>query len=232
MKTRRPRSHISDDQAVQFRARYEAGEDTQQIGAAENLNARAVSAAIVRAGGVIRTRAQVCHDRKGQPRTAAHSAAISAARLRELEDPARRAELAAKAMKGVEKIRLSDTERAARNKARAYAKNLVHRALLVTGSRKAGRTEKIVGYCWRALRAHIEAQFQPGMAWDMPGSFHIDHRVPVSAFLRHGVTDPRLINALANLQVMTPQANLQKSYRYNDAQWAADFASIQGSLRD
>lgn len=229
-KTRRPRAQITDSQAAFFRARYEAGEDAQAIGRAEDLHPRAVAAAIVRAGGVMRTREQAASLRAGLPRSAEHRAAIAAARMRELQDPARRADLARKSKLGAEKIRLSDDERAARNKARAYAKNLIHRALQVTGAHKAGRTQELVGYCWRTLRTHVEAQFQPGMSWDMPGSFHLDHRVPVVAFLKRGVTNPRLINALSNLQVMTKKANLEKSYRYDDANWESDFAAIKRSV--
>lgn len=43
-------------------------------------------------------------------------------------------------------------------------------------------------------------------------------------------TNPRLINALSNLRVMTKKANLEKSYRYDDANWEADFAEIKRSV--
>lgn len=82
--------------------------------------------------------------------------------------------------------------------------------------RKDRRTEALIGYTKEELRAHIEAQFRPGMSWTRRHSFHIDHRKPVAAFLREGITDPAVINALSNLQVLTPAENRAKSDRYQE----------------
>lgn len=72
-------------------------------------------------------------------------------------------------------------------------------------------TERALGYTSRELRAHIESQFQPGMSWSARGSFHIDHRTPVAEFFRRGVYDPVVINALSNLQPLTPAQNRKKA---------------------
>lgn len=65
----------------------------------------------------------------------------------------------------------------------------------------------------RDLRQHLEAQFRDGMSWES-GGFHVDHIKPVAAFIREGVTNPAVIHALDNLQVLTPRENLTKSDKF------------------
>lgn len=48
--------------------------------------------------------------------------------------------------------------------------------------KKTARTEAMVGCTMAHLRAHIEAQFQPGMSWSNPASYSIDHIIPLCAF--------------------------------------------------
>lgn len=85
---------------------------------------------------------------------------------------------------------------------------MLRRVLVMTRVRKDRRTEAMLGYSKEALR---KAQFRPGMSWGARESFHIDHKTPVAYFLRRGVTDPAIINALDNLQVLTPEENRRKS---------------------
>lgn len=62
-------------------------------------------------------------------------------------------------------------------------------------------------------RQKLEAQFRDGMSWES-GGFHVDHIKPVAAFIREGVTNPAVIHALDNLQVLTPRENLTKSDKF------------------
>ena len=79
--------------------------------------------------------------------------------------------------------------------------------------RKGATAEQILGYTREQLRAHLESQFKPGMSWES-GGFHVDHIKPVAAFIREGVTNPAVIHALDNLQVLTPRENLTKSDKF------------------
>ncbi len=48
---------------------------------------------------------------------------------------------------------------------------------------KNGRSwETLVGYTCEQLRRHLERRFLPGMTWDNYGEWHVDHKIPVSAF--------------------------------------------------
>ena len=96
-------------------------------------------------------------------------------------------------------------------KARSKCKNLLRRILKITGNRKATKTYEALGYTEKEFIAHIEKQFKPGMSWSNRESFHIDHIKPVSAFLREGVFNPIIINALDNLQPLYPHENRKKS---------------------
>ena len=101
------------------------------------------------------------------------------------------------------------------NKARNQCKMLLRRVLKLTGAKKATKTYALLGYTEKELIAHIEAQFTAGMSWDNRASFHIDHIVPVSWFVANGITDPKVINALSNLQTLNPTENRRKGNKYD-----------------
>ena len=93
-------------------------------------------------------------------------------------------------------------------------RRMVHRVLLAAGHRKTTPTQEALGYSAKELRAHIEAQFKPGMSWEDRSAWHIDHVKPVSAFIAKGITDPKIINALSNLSPLWARDNITKGARY------------------
>lgn len=80
---------------------------------------------------------------------------------------------------------------------------------------KTDRTHNILGYDKSELVARIESNFLPGMTWNNYGEWHIDHIKPISAFIREGVKDPRIINHLSNLRPLWAFDNLSKGKKYN-----------------
>jgi len=103
------------------------------------------------------------------------------------------------------------------NKARNKCKSLLRRILQLTGKYKATKTYEALGYTEKELIVHIESKFKKGMNWESRESFHIDHIKPVSAFMKEGIFDPKIINALNNLQPLYPMENRQKSDYYANA---------------
>lgn len=95
--------------------------------------------------------------------------------------------------------------------------NLLARSLRSLGLKKVDLTFVALGYAPDQLRQRLECQFQPGMTWQNHGrhGWHIDHKKPMSAFLAQGVTDPKTINALCNLQPLWAEENMAKK-----ATWA------------
>jgi hypothetical protein len=82
--------------------------------------------------------------------------------------------------------------------------------------RKGGRPwESLLGYTLTDLVAHLEARFQPGMAWENYGQWHIDHIRPVASFDFMTPDDPAFGEcwALANLQPLWAVDNLRKGAR-------------------
>lgn len=80
------------------------------------------------------------------------------------------------------------------------------------GGRK--KMEKLHGYTFEQLVARIEFQFKDGMSWDNRSEWHIDHKKPIARFLEQGITDPKIINALSNLQPLWAKDNLSKSNKW------------------
>lgn len=78
---------------------------------------------------------------------------------------------------------------------------------------KSGSTFDILGYTVDDLKSHIESQFVDGMTWENHGEWHIDHIIPISMWIKVGVTDPSVINALDNLQPLWAIDNLSKGDR-------------------
>ena len=77
----------------------------------------------------------------------------------------------------------------------------VYQAIRKGGASKTGRTEDLVGCSFDFLRQHIERQFKGSMSWDNPGSFHIDHIVPLAAF---DLSDPMQLKVACNWQNLRP----------------------------
>jgi hypothetical protein len=77
-----------------------------------------------------------------------------------------------------------------------------------------GKYEEILGYTQDEFISHIESQFKDGMSWDRRSEFHVDHIRPIKVFLDEGVTDPKIINALSNLQPLWAHENLSKGAKF------------------
>lgn len=88
---------------------------------------------------------------------------------------------------------------------------MVKRISKLTGRKKKLKTCQYLQYNVTDLKSHLESLFEPGMTWSNHGEWHIDHIVPVSWWLKNGVTDPSMINALINLQPLWAEDNLAKS---------------------
>jgi len=69
-------------------------------------------------------------------------------------------------------------------------------------------------YTSKDLKQRMEAQFKDGMTWSNHGEWEIDHKIPVSLFLKRGVKCPKIINALSNLQPLWKKDNREKNNRW------------------
>jgi hypothetical protein len=73
-----------------------------------------------------------------------------------------------------------------------------------------------LGYTREELKDHLESLFVDGMCWENYGDWEIDHIKPVRSFWEEGVTDPKIVNALPNLQPLWKEENRGKSDKWVD----------------
>ncbi|QDP56542.1 MAG: hypothetical protein Tp118SUR00d2C21406351_48 [Prokaryotic dsDNA virus sp.] len=92
-----------------------------------------------------------------------------------------------------------------------HSRSMIYRIMKSTGGKKVNNTSDIVGYTSKELKEYLESLFLDGMTWENHGEWHIDHIVPVSWWLKNGVTDPTMVNDLLNLQPLWAKDNLAKS---------------------
>jgi len=91
----------------------------------------------------------------------------------------------------------------------SFMRKCINRCLI----NKSDRTSVLLGYEKENLRSHLEEKFKDGMSWENYGKWHIDHIIPIKHFLDKNINDPKIINALDNLQPLWAEENLTKSSR-------------------
>ena len=93
--------------------------------------------------------------------------------------------------------------------------NLIYLSLK-KGSKQSRHWEDLVGYTINQLKEHLEEKFISEMNWDNQGRYwHIDHKIPISAF---NFSCPEDIDfrrcwALSNLQPLEARKNISKGCR-------------------
>lgn len=85
----------------------------------------------------------------------------------------------------------------------------------LNGNKNGASWEVLVGYTLFDLIKHLQKQFKPGMTFENYGEWHIDHKIPISAF---NFSDPKHEDfkrcwALKNLQPLWAIDNLKKGNR-------------------
>jgi hypothetical protein len=91
-------------------------------------------------------------------------------------------------------------------------RRLIKRTIKYLNTTKDSSTIDILGYSPSQLKETIESKFTKGMTWENYGEWHIDHIRPISSFNKD--TEPKIINALSNLQPLWAKENLSKGNRY------------------
>jgi predicted nucleic acid-binding Zn ribbon protein len=82
---------------------------------------------------------------------------------------------------------------------------------VLRGEKHSVNYRDVISYKDTDLRLHLEKGFQEGMSWDNYGEWHIDHKIPVSAFNLMCDMDVKRCWSLSNLQPLWALDNLKKS---------------------
>jgi hypothetical protein len=92
-----------------------------------------------------------------------------------------------------------------------------YREMLRSLVRRLGCNDRgLLGYSLEEFKADLQAKFKDGMTWENHGEWEIDHIKPVVQFYREGIVDPKVVNALSNLQPLWKSDNRKKSSKYVD----------------
>ena len=83
--------------------------------------------------------------------------------------------------------------------------------------KKYDSTSELLGISYQGLKEWLEAQFSEGMTWENRSEWHIDHRVPCTAFDMTVPEQQRICFWYKNLQPLWATENLQKSNTYTEA---------------
>ena len=103
-----------------------------------------------------------------------------------------------------------------KNPEQAFIRNSLKRIISNwRGGRK--KMEQANGYTYEQLRSHLQSRFKNGMTWDNYGEWHIDHIKPISVFIKDDITNPKIINALVNLQPLWASENLTKGASHENS---------------
>jgi hypothetical protein len=91
---------------------------------------------------------------------------------------------------------------------------------VLKGLIKSGSTMDMVGCTGAQLKAHLESQFVGRMSWENYGKWEIDHIIPLAKFDLSDPKQQRLAFHYTNLRPLWEKANMEKSAKIVDAQFA------------
>ena len=89
------------------------------------------------------------------------------------------------------------------------------RELLQHAGGKDMNTNKYVGCSILKLQCHLENKFDEYMTWENQGTWHIDHRIPASAFDMTNPLEQKAAFHYTNLQPMWGSENIKKKNHYD-----------------
>ena len=121
-------------------------------------------------------------------------------------------------------VKFSPQEKKDRESVRQSSKRFIRRVLASTSTRKTIPSAQYLGYSNAQLSKHLGPR---------PDGAHIDHYVPIVEFIKRGITDVDVINALPNLRWLDGYANRKKSASVpSDADEIIDICLQQKSQRE
>jgi hypothetical protein len=112
-----------------------------------------------------------------------------------------------------------------RKRFRKMCGQYIKRFMEATGQRKTRRSHELLGYTPLQLQAHILNH--PDYVKVKDGEWHVDHIMPIRAFLDHGILDLKIINALENLRPIEGIENLSKADIYDEQEFTKKYLNEQ-----
>jgi hypothetical protein len=104
-----------------------------------------------------------------------------------------------------------------RKKFRKICGQHIKRFMEATGQTKTRHTHELLGYTPQQLQSHILNH--PDFEKCKDKIWHVDHIMPIQAFLDHNILDLKIINSLENLRPMPGPENLSKANKYSEEEF-------------
>lgn len=98
------------------------------------------------------------------------------------------------------------------NQLRRKCKSLLRRCLDKIKNSKTLKTSELLGYTNKQLLEHLESF--PNWNEIKEQNWHLDHIIPVKAFIDNDISDLKIINHLSNLQPLLAKDNIKKHAKY------------------
>jgi hypothetical protein len=98
---------------------------------------------------------------------------------------------------------------------RVLQSSYINKTLRAKKQYKPARTMELVGCSREQLQCHLERQFDEYMTWSNQGRWHIDHRIPVSAFDMNNAVERKAAWHYLNLQPLWGDENIRKSNTFD-----------------
>jgi hypothetical protein len=108
-----------------------------------------------------------------------------------------------------------------RKRFRKMCGQYIKRFMDATGQRKTRHTHELLGYTPEQLQEHILNH--PDYIKVKDGEWHVDHIMPIQAFLDHNILDLKIINSLDNLRPMAGVENISKADVYDKEEFVRKY---------
>lgn len=108
-----------------------------------------------------------------------------------------------------------------RKRFRKMCGQYIKRFMDATGQKKTRYTHELLGYTPQQLQEHILNH--PDFESLKDQEWHVDHIMPIQAFLDHNILDLKIINALDNLRPMKGKENISKADSYDPEEFKSKY---------
>ena len=106
------------------------------------------------------------------------------------------------------------------------AYGMLDRCLKQIGTSKEKHAHEVLGFTPLELQRHV--QNHPDWNEISKGDWHLDHIIPIIAFIEHGIKDIKLMCCLENLQPLKSIDNIKKNKNYDKDEFKKWISNLHG----
>lgn len=116
-------------------------------------------------------------------------------------------------------------------KIRTFSRSLIHNCLKSIKIKKESKTEELLGYNIKQLLEHLQTDPNFNEWKNDSYNWHIDHIIPVKAFIENNIINLNIINSLDNLRIISREENFKKSDNYIQEEFENYIKKVKCNVR-